>query len=47
MALRGVKPFNAEQWAQLEALMKRGPSEKQLKRNEEAKENMKNRKICF
>ncbi len=45
MALREVKPFNAEQWAHLQVLMKRGQTEKQRKNLEDAKERIKGIKI--
>jgi len=47
MPLREVKPFDDKQWSQLQELMKRGPSEQQLKTIAEAKERLKNVHIEF
>ncbi len=47
MALRDVKPFDPQQWAELQANMERGSSEQQLKTISEAKERVKNIKVNF
>ncbi len=47
MAVREVAPFDEKQWKQLEEMMFRGSTKKQLKAIADAKERIKNIKVEF